>query len=194
MKAWAAAACSAACVAARRPARVVVVSDGAGSHPNSPQPGRATRLRGAAAGGGADGGRDSRPRPGARHRLPRPAGYRGADGGGRISSGRGDPAAARQARPPRRQRLRHLAARPAPRPSRPASPSPRRRCGPGRRRRGSYAYPVWGLAFAHPIPGFPLPAGPRLPAPPRGFRLDITQPPAGQAAGGRGACLAGHRR
>ena len=37
-----------------------------------------------------------------------------------------------------------------------------------------YAYPVWGLAFAHPIPGFPLPLEPQLTTPPRGWRLDIT--------------------
>jgi LmbE family N-acetylglucosaminyl deacetylase len=37
-----------------------------------------------------------------------------------------------------------------------------------------YAYPVWGLAFAHPIPGFPLPPVPQLTTPPRGWRLDIT--------------------
>ena len=34
-----------------------------------------------------------------------------------------------------------------------------------------FAYPVWGLAFAHPIPGFPLPPEPRLAARPRGFRF-----------------------
>jgi LmbE family N-acetylglucosaminyl deacetylase len=38
-----------------------------------------------------------------------------------------------------------------------------------------FAYPVWGLAFAHPIPGFPLPAEPELPVPPRGHRLDIAR-------------------
>ena len=37
-----------------------------------------------------------------------------------------------------------------------------------------YAYPGWGLAFAHPIPGFPLPAEPRPGAPAQGWRLDIT--------------------
>ncbi len=35
------------------------------------------------------------------------------------------------------------------------------------------SYPLWGLAFAHPIPGFPLPDPPRLAAPPRGLRLGI---------------------
>ncbi|RAI56159.1 PIG-L family deacetylase [Roseicella frigidaeris] len=35
------------------------------------------------------------------------------------------------------------------------------------------AYPVWGWAFAHPIPGFPLPAPPLLPGPPRGRRFAI---------------------
>lgn len=38
-----------------------------------------------------------------------------------------------------------------------------------------FAYPVWGLAFAHPIPGFPLPPEPILPAPPRGLRLDVAR-------------------
>lgn len=34
-------------------------------------------------------------------------------------------------------------------------------------------YPVWGWAFAAPIPGFDLGPEPRLPGPPRGLRLDI---------------------
>lgn len=34
------------------------------------------------------------------------------------------------------------------------------------------AYPVWGLAHAHPIPGFPLPPEPELDGPPRGIRFD----------------------
>ena len=33
------------------------------------------------------------------------------------------------------------------------------------------AYPVWGLAHAHPIPGFPLPPEPDLDGPPRGVRF-----------------------
>lgn len=37
-----------------------------------------------------------------------------------------------------------------------------------------FAYPVWGLAHAHPVPGFPLPPPPCLPAPPRGHRLDVS--------------------
>jgi LmbE family N-acetylglucosaminyl deacetylase len=37
-------------------------------------------------------------------------------------------------------------------------------------------YPVWGLAYAHPGPGFPLPEpAPRLPGPPRGLRLDVVR-------------------
>ncbi len=41
--------------------------------------------------------------------------------------------------------------------------------------RGSslYSYPVWGLAHAYPVPGFPLPPAPMLPLPPRGYRLEI---------------------
>ena len=35
-------------------------------------------------------------------------------------------------------------------------------------------YPVWGWAFATPIPGFALGPEPDLPAPPHGRRLDIT--------------------
>jgi LmbE family N-acetylglucosaminyl deacetylase len=38
-----------------------------------------------------------------------------------------------------------------------------------------HAYPVWGLAFAHPIPGFPLPPAPLLTGPPRGVRLDVAR-------------------
>ena len=38
-----------------------------------------------------------------------------------------------------------------------------------------YAYPVWGLAFAHLIPGFPLPSEPVFTEAPRGFRLDVTR-------------------
>lgn len=36
-----------------------------------------------------------------------------------------------------------------------------------------YAYPVWGWAFAHPIPGFPTPPEPVLPGPLRGVRLAL---------------------
>lgn len=36
-----------------------------------------------------------------------------------------------------------------------------------------YSYPVWGLGFAHPIPGFPMPPEPWPEAPPAGVRLDI---------------------
>lgn len=34
-----------------------------------------------------------------------------------------------------------------------------------------FAYPVWGWAFAHPIPGFPKPPEPHLSKSPRGVRL-----------------------
>jgi LmbE family N-acetylglucosaminyl deacetylase len=34
-------------------------------------------------------------------------------------------------------------------------------------------YPVWGMAHAHPIPGFPLPPAPCLTGPPQGYRLDV---------------------
>ncbi len=37
-----------------------------------------------------------------------------------------------------------------------------------------FAYPVWGQAFAHPVPGFPLPAEPDA-APLRAIRLDIAR-------------------
>ena len=36
-----------------------------------------------------------------------------------------------------------------------------------------FAYPVWGWAFAHPIPGFPTPPEPVLHEPLRGFRLAV---------------------
>ncbi|MBU8545593.1 PIG-L family deacetylase [Roseomonas sp. ROY-5-3] len=45
-----------------------------------------------------------------------------------------------------------------------------RRLGPGVR---LLEYPVWGLAHAHAIPGFPLPPAPVLQGPPRGYRLDV---------------------
>ena len=37
-----------------------------------------------------------------------------------------------------------------------------------------FAYPVWGWAFAHPIPGFPTPPEPDLSENLRGVRLDVT--------------------
>lgn len=37
------------------------------------------------------------------------------------------------------------------------------------------AYPVWGWAFAHPVPGFPLPTPPRFAAPASGFRLPVRE-------------------
>jgi LmbE family N-acetylglucosaminyl deacetylase len=36
------------------------------------------------------------------------------------------------------------------------------------------SYPVWGLGFAHALPGFPMPPPPLLPVPPRGLRLDVS--------------------
>lgn len=36
-----------------------------------------------------------------------------------------------------------------------------------------FAYPVWGWTHAHPIPGFPTPPEPVLPEPLRGFRLAV---------------------
>lgn len=36
-----------------------------------------------------------------------------------------------------------------------------------------FAYPVWGWAFARPVPGFPLPHEPDLPGPLRGLRLSV---------------------
>ena len=36
-----------------------------------------------------------------------------------------------------------------------------------------FAYPVWGWAFAHPVPGFPLPPEPHLSEWPRGVRITV---------------------
>lgn len=38
-----------------------------------------------------------------------------------------------------------------------------------------FAYPVWGLAFAHPIAGFPLPVEPGFATPASGVRLDVSR-------------------
>jgi LmbE family N-acetylglucosaminyl deacetylase len=169
----------AACAAAGRQARVVVVSDGAGSHPNSrawPRDRlvaqRQAEARAAVAALGLDPGRDigflglpdtavpgSGPDFGAAVAALRRAA--GPAPGSVFAPWPHDPhgdhvasfaiaAAARQAWPPETQ---------------------------------FFAYPVWGLAFAHPIPGLPLPAAPLLPAAPRGFRLDMARhPPAKRRA------------
>jgi LmbE family N-acetylglucosaminyl deacetylase len=38
-----------------------------------------------------------------------------------------------------------------------------------------FEYPIWGLAYAHPIPGLPMPPSPRLAWPPQGLRLDVAR-------------------
>jgi LmbE family N-acetylglucosaminyl deacetylase len=161
----------AACVTAGRPVRVVVVSDGAGSHPNSPAwprdrlvAQRQAEARAAVAALGLDPARDidflglpdtAVPMAGADFDAAVAALLRavGLAPGSVFAPWRHDPhrdhtasfaiaAAAMSTWPPETR---------------------------------FFAYPVWGLAFAHPIPGFPLPEGPLLPAPPRGLRLDITR-------------------
>jgi LmbE family N-acetylglucosaminyl deacetylase len=55
------------------------------------------------------------------------------------------------------------------------------------------AYPVWGLAHAWPVEGFPLPPAPRLAAPPRGHRFGMAHwLPAKRAAIAAHASQAGH--
>ena len=104
--------------------------------------------------------------------TPRPAGYRGADGGADFERAPSRPCAAAGPAPgsvfaawrhdPHRDHTASFAIAAA-----------ALRTWPPETR--FFAYPVWGLAFAHPIPGFPLPEGPLLPAPPRGLRLDVAR-------------------
>lgn len=161
----------AACAAAGRPARVVVVSDGAGSHPGSrawPRDRlvaqRQAEARAAVAALGLDPARDilflgqpdtAVPMAGAGFDAAVAALVRGAGPapGSVFAPWRHDP---------HRDHTASFAIAAAAMQAWPASTR-------------LLAYPVWGLAFAHPIPGFPLPPEPLLPAPPRGFRLDVTR-------------------
>jgi LmbE family N-acetylglucosaminyl deacetylase len=161
----------AACAAAGRPARVVVVSDGAGSHPNSrlwPRDRlvalRQAEARAAVAELGLDPARDI-----AFLGLPDTAvpshgpGFAAAvEALLRVASPLPGNVFAAWRHDPHRDHTASFAIVAAALRHWPA----------GTR---LFAYPVWGLAFAHPIPGFPLPLEPRLPAPPRGFRLDVAR-------------------
>jgi LmbE family N-acetylglucosaminyl deacetylase len=160
----------AACAEAGRPARVVVVSDGAGSHPHSrayPHDRlvalRQAEARAAVGEFGLDPARDiaflglpdtAVPDTGAAFAVAVEAVVAMAGPGFAIfAPWRHDPhrdhtasfaiaAAVVRALPPRTR---------------------------------FFAYPVWGLAYAHPIPGFPLPPAPLLLTPPRGLRLDVAR-------------------
>ena len=161
----------AACAAAGRPARVVVVSDGAGSHANSrawPRDRlvalRQAEARAAVAALGLDPARDiaflglpdtAVPMAGAEFDAAVGALLRAAGPapGSVFAAWRHDP---------HRDHTASFAIAAAAMRGWPA----------GTR---LFAYPVWGLAFAHPIPGFQLPEGPLLPTPPRGLRLDVTR-------------------
>ena len=161
----------AACAAAGRPARVVVVSDGAASHPNSrawPPPRlaalRQEEARAAIAALGLDPGQD--------------VSFLGLPDSAVPASGPEFEAAVtevlRLAAPataallatwhhdPHRDHQATFALAEAVHRRLPANTR-------------LLAYPVWGLAFAHPIPGFPLPPEPVLAGPPRGFRLDMAR-------------------
>ncbi|WP_043361431.1 PIG-L deacetylase family protein [Belnapia sp. F-4-1] len=161
----------AACAADRRPARVVVVSDGAGSHPRSQAypPARLSALRqgearAAVAALGLDPLRDiaflglpdtAVPSAGPAFEAAVAALLRLADPapGAVLVTWRHDP------------HCDHAASF--------AMAAALVRALPAGTR--LYAYPVWGLAFAHPLPGFPLPPEPLISEPPRGIRLDITR-------------------
>ena len=161
----------AACAEAGRPARVVVVSDGAGSHPNSrawPRERlvaqRQAEARAAIGELGLDPARDLNflglpdtavPLAGAGFAAAVAALLRAAvpAPGSVFAPWQHDP---------HRDHTASFA----------IAAAALRALPPGTR---FFAYPVWGLAFAHPIPGFPLPPEPSLPAPPRGLRLDVAR-------------------
>lgn len=160
-------------VAQGRPVRVVVLTDGAASHPGSasfPSPRlaalRAEETRAAVAALGLDPDRD--------------LAFLGLPDAALPSSGPGFDAAV--------ARLLHLAERDAP----PAAVfttwghDPHRDHTAARAIGGAlaralpsqpklFAYPVWGWAFAHPIPGFPLPPEPDASETRRGVRLDVSR-------------------
>ena len=158
----------AACAAAGRPARVLVVSDGTGSHPRSQAwpPARLAALRqeetrAAVARLGLDPGRD--------------IGFLGLCDTAVPAEGPDFEAAVRQVRRFIGEKAVSLFATWRHDPHRDHGASfaiavAARALPYGAR---LFAYPVWGMAFAHPIPGFPWPPEPLLPARPRGFRLDI---------------------
>ena len=159
----------AACAAAGRPARVLVVSDGSGSHPGSrawPAPRLVTlrqeETRAAVAALGLDPLRDlgflglrdtavPSEGPGFEEAVRAVVAFAGRGPASLFATWRHDP------------HCDHAA-------SFAIAAAAARAMGADTR---LYAYPVWGMAYAHPIPGFPLPPGPRLPTPPRGMRLAV---------------------
>lgn len=156
-------------VARGRPVRVVVLSEGAASHPNSPSfpPPRLAALReeetrAAVAELGLDPERDlsflglpdaALPARGPAFDAAMAAVLRGAEAG--------PPPAAVFTTWGHDPHTDHKAAR--------AIGGAVARALPSRPK--LFAYPVWGWAFAHPIPGFPTPPEPDLPGPLRGVRL-----------------------
>jgi LmbE family N-acetylglucosaminyl deacetylase len=159
----------AACAAAGRPARVLVISDGTGSHPGSRAwpPERLAALRqeetrAAIASLGLDPGRDlgflglrdtavPTEGPGFEDAVRAVVEFAGRGPVSLFATWRHDP---------HRDHVATFAIATA---------------AAGAMSAGTrlHAYPVWGMAYAHPIPGFPLPPEPRLPVPPRGVRLNI---------------------
>ncbi|CAA9249645.1 MAG: LmbE-like protein [uncultured Craurococcus sp.] len=159
----------AACAAAGRSARVLVISDGTGSHPRSKAwpPARLAALRREETGAaierlGLDPGRDlgflgfpdtavPKEGPGFDEAVRKVLEFAGAGPVSLFCTWEHDPHCDHAAS----FAVALAAARSLPHGTR------------------LFAYPVWGLAFAYPIPGFPLPPEPLVPAPPRGLRLDI---------------------
>ncbi|MBU8537832.1 PIG-L deacetylase family protein [Falsiroseomonas tokyonensis] len=158
----------AACAAAGRRVTVVVVSDGAGSHPGSeawPPPRlaalRQAETRAAVTELGLDAGRDLHFLGLPDRAVPwqGPAFDAALARLAQLAPARCTILAAWQHDPHADHATSFVLAQ-----------ALQRRLAPGAR---LLAYPVWGLAHAHPVPGFPLPPPPGMPAPPRGYRLDV---------------------
>lgn len=158
-------------VARGRPVRVVVLTDGAASHPGSacfspPRLAalRAEETRAAVAELGLDPGRDLffLGQPDAALPASGPA-FDAAVGAILRGSGSAPPLAAVFTTWGHDPHTDHKAARAIGGAVARALPSQPK----------LFAYPVWGWAFAHPVPGFPLPPEPDLSGPLRGLRLSV---------------------
>ncbi|WP_343897882.1 PIG-L deacetylase family protein [Craurococcus roseus] len=158
------------CVARGRPVRVVVLSDGGASHPNSPgfpRPRlaalREEETRAAVAELGLDPSRDLDflGLPDAALPSNGPVFDAAVNHLLRLAERDGHPAAAVFTTWGHDPHTDHKAAR--------AIGGALARALPSRPK--LYTYPVWGWAFAHPIPGFPTPPEPLLSEPLRGVRL-----------------------
>lgn len=157
------------CAAQSRPVRVVILSDGGASHPNSPSFPRSRlaalrqeETRAAVAELGLDPSRDlaflGQPDAALPSQGP---GFEAAVAAILRLAGTGPPPAAVFTTWGHDPHTDHKAAR--------AIGAAVARTLPSRPR--FFSYPVWGWAFAHPIPGFPTPPEPDLSEPLRGVRF-----------------------